>query len=85
MGGSSAPKSKPSQNSDDMQEPIPVVLDTAKMMPAPNARPTFNLLGASTKLGSDALGLQRGDILLAANTPPRMLEYNPTEVSQQAY
>jgi hypothetical protein len=65
--------------------PAPVTYDTSRMMVAPNAQPTFDILAASTKLGGDALDLQRSNIALASKMPPRMLEYNPTEISQQAY
>jgi hypothetical protein len=65
--------------------PAPVQYDTAKMMPPPNPQSTYDMLGASMKLGQSALDLQRGNISLASKMPPRMLEYNPTEVSQQAY
>jgi hypothetical protein len=65
--------------------PAPVTYDTSRMMVAPNPQPTFDILAASTKLGGDALDLQRSNIALASKMPPRMLEYNPTEISQQAY
>jgi hypothetical protein len=36
-------------------------------------------------MAQGGLDLTRNNISLAANTPPRMLEYNPTEISQQAF
>jgi hypothetical protein len=65
--------------------PAPVQYNTANMMPQPNPQSTFDILAASTKLGGGALDTQAKNIALAAKTPPRMLEYNPTEISQQAY
>lgn len=65
--------------------PAPVTYDTSRMSVAPNAQPTFDILAASTKLGAGALDTQAKNIALAAKTPPRMLEYNPTEISQQAF
>ena len=65
--------------------PAPVQYDTSRMMPAPNSQPTYDFLAASNKMAQGGLDLTRSNVSLAANTPPRMLEYNPTEVSQQAY
>lgn len=65
--------------------PAPTQYNTANMMPRPNSQPTYDFLAASNKMAQGGLDLTRSNISLAANTPPRMLEYNPTEVSQQAY
>lgn len=65
--------------------PAPVQYNTANMMPPPNPQGTFDILRASSKLGADAQNLMMQNISLASKMPPRMLEYNPTEVSNQAY
>ena len=65
--------------------PAPTTLNTSRMTPPPNPQPTYDILGASTKLGAGALDTQAKNIALAAKTPPRMLEYNPTKISQQAF
>jgi hypothetical protein len=65
--------------------PAPVQYDISRMMVAPNPQPTYDFLAASTKLGAGALDTQAKNIALASKSPPRMLEYNPTEISQQAF
>jgi len=65
--------------------PAPVQYDTAKMMPPPNPQPTYDFLAASTKLAEGSQDLTRNNVSLASKMPPRMLDYNPTEISQQAY
>ena len=65
--------------------PAPVQYNTAAMLPPPDSSGTYNFLQASTQLGGGALDTQRKNIELASKTPPQMLSYNPTEISQQAF
>ena len=65
--------------------PAPTTVNVSRIQPAPNAQPTFDILAASTKLGGGVLDTQAKNIALASKMPPRMLEYNPTEISQQAF
>lgn len=65
--------------------PAPVQYDTGKMMPAPNPQGTYDFLAASSKLAEGSLDLQRKNVELASKSPPQMLSYNPTEISNQAF
>jgi hypothetical protein len=65
--------------------PAPTTVDVSRLQPPPNPQPTYDFLAASSKLAQGGLDLTRSNVELASKMPPRMLEYNPTEVSQQAY
>lgn len=65
--------------------PAPVTYNTSKMLPSPNAQPTYDLLLASNKMAEGGLDLTRKNVEMTSKMPPRMLEYNPSQVSQQAF
>ena len=65
--------------------PAPTTVDVSRLQPPPNPQPTYDFLAASSKMAQGGLDLTRNNVELASKMPPRMLEYNPTEVSQQAY
>ena len=65
--------------------PAPVQYDTSRMMVAPNPQPTYDFLAASTKLAEGSQDLTRKNVELASKSPPQMLTYNPSEISQQAF
>ena len=65
--------------------PAPVTYDTSKMYTRPDPQGTYDLLAASSKLAEGSLDLQRKNVDLASKSPPQMLSYNPTEVSNQAF
>jgi hypothetical protein len=65
--------------------PAPTTVDVSRLQPPPNPQPTYDFLAASSKMAQGGLDLTRSNVELASKMPPRMLEYNPTEVSQQAY
>jgi len=65
--------------------PAPTTVDVSRLQPPPNPQPTYDFLAASTRLAEGSQDLTRNNISLASKMPPRMLDYNPTEISQQAY
>jgi hypothetical protein len=65
--------------------PAPTTVDVSRLQPPPNPQPTYDFLAASSKLAQGGLDLTRSNISLASKMPPRMLDYNPTEISQQAF
>jgi hypothetical protein len=65
--------------------PAPTTVDVSRLQPPPNPQPTYDFLAASSRMAQGGLDLTRKNVELASKMPPRMLEYNPTEISQQAY
>lgn len=65
--------------------PTPTTVNVSRLQPPPNPQQTYNFLAASSKMAEGGLDLTRKNVELASKMPPRMLEYNPTEISQQAY
>jgi hypothetical protein len=63
--------------------PTPVRVNTASMLPPPNPQGTYDILKATSKVGSDALDSHRKNIDLASKMPPIQTEFNPTELSRQ--
>lgn len=63
--------------------PVSTTYNTAAMSPRPNPQGTFDILKASSKLGSDALDTHRKNVEIASKMPPIRMEFNPTELSQQ--
>ena len=65
--------------------PAPTTVNVSRLQPPPNPQPTYDFLAASSKVAEGSQNLTRSNVELASKMPPRMLEYNPTEISQQAF
>ena len=65
--------------------PAPTTVNVSRLQPPPNPQPTYDFLAASSKIAEGSQNLTRSNVELASKMPPRMLEYNPTEISQQAF
>ena len=65
--------------------PAPTTVNVSRLQPPPNPQPTYDFLAASSKIAEGSQKLTRSNVELASKMPPRMLEYNPTEISQQAF
>lgn len=60
-------------------------INTAAILSPPDSTGTFDMLRASRELGGGAMDLQRANIAMAAQMPPEQMQYDPSQVSQQAY
>ena len=65
--------------------PAPTTVNVSRLQPPPHPQPTYDFLAASSKIAEGSQNLTRSNVELASKMPPRMLEYNPTEISQQAF
>lgn len=65
--------------------PAPTTVNVSRLQPPPNPQPTYDFLAASSKIAEGGQNLTRSNVELASKSPPQMLSYNPSEISQQAF